>query len=91
MSSLHLSDEILMAFADGELDDAMAVAVEQAMRDYEAGRDPLITAADYQRLQEVWADTTAQAVGSPEVGVWSVDQPTGYPGSAGQVPPTGID
>jgi len=55
------------------------VPVEQAMRDFEQQRDPLITEADYQRLQEVWADTTVQAVGSPEVAVWSVDQPKGYP------------
>lgn len=56
------------------------VPVEQAMRDFEQQRDhPLITEADYQRLQEVWADTTVQAVGSPEVTVWSVDQPKGYP------------
>ncbi len=57
------------------------VAVEQALRDYEAGLDPLLTPADYQRLQEVWADTTRQAVGSPEVFVWSVDQPRQYPGA----------
>jgi hypothetical protein len=31
MSHLHLSDEILMAFADGELDEPVAKAVEQAM------------------------------------------------------------
>jgi hypothetical protein len=31
MSQLHLSDEILMAFADGELDEPVASAVEQAM------------------------------------------------------------
>jgi hypothetical protein len=31
MSQLHLGDEILMAFADGELDESMASAVEQAM------------------------------------------------------------
>jgi hypothetical protein len=31
MSQLHLGDEILMAFADGELDEPMANAVEQAM------------------------------------------------------------
>ncbi|MEW8978277.1 MAG: CapA family protein [Symbiobacterium sp.] len=51
------------------------VAVEQAMRDYESGSDPLITVADYERLQAVWADTTVQAVGSQEVSVWSVDEP----------------
>lgn len=38
MSQLHLSDEILMAFADGELDESVAAAVEQAML-----RDPTIT------------------------------------------------
>jgi hypothetical protein len=31
MSQLHLSDEILMAFADGELDEPAAGAIEQAM------------------------------------------------------------
>lgn len=55
------------------------VAVEQALRDYEAGRDPYLTPADVQRLQEVWADTTRQAVGSPEVSLWSVDQPRQHP------------
>lgn len=55
------------------------VAVEQAIRDYEAGSDPLITAAHYQRLKEVWADTTVQAVGSPAVKLWPVDQPPGHP------------
>lgn len=57
------------------------VAVEQALRDYEAGVDPLLTEADYGRLREVWADTTRQAVGSPEVAVWSVDQPRQHPGA----------
>ncbi len=51
------------------------VAVEQAMRDYEAGKDPFITAADYERLKAVWADTTVQAVGSPEVKLWSSGEP----------------
>lgn len=51
------------------------VAVEKAMRDYEAKADPLITAEQYRRLQEVWADTTVQAVGSPDVKLWTVDQP----------------
>jgi len=51
------------------------VAVEKAMREYEAGKDPLITAADYERLKAVWADTTVQAVGSPEVKLWTVEQP----------------
>lgn len=31
MAQLHFSDEILMAFADGELDDQVAAAVEKAM------------------------------------------------------------
>lgn len=31
MAQLHLSDEILMAFADGELDEPVATTVEQAM------------------------------------------------------------
>jgi poly-gamma-glutamate capsule biosynthesis protein CapA/YwtB (metallophosphatase superfamily) len=43
------------------------VAVEKAIHDYEAKADPLITEADYRRLKAVWADTTAQAPGSPEV------------------------
>ncbi len=51
------------------------VSVEKAMRDYEAKADPLITAEDYQRLKEVWADTTVQAVGSPDIQVLRVDQP----------------
>lgn len=51
------------------------VAVEKAIKDYEAKADPLITAADYERLKAVWADTTAQAVGSPDVVLWTVDKP----------------
>ncbi|WP_243368192.1 anti-sigma factor family protein [Microvirga solisilvae] len=31
MAQLHFSDEILMAFADGELDEAVSASVEQAM------------------------------------------------------------
>jgi hypothetical protein len=38
MSQLHLSDEILMAFADGELEDPVEATVEQAML-----RDPAVT------------------------------------------------
>lgn len=45
------------------------VSLEQAMRDYEQGTDPLITAADYQLFQEAWADTTERAIGCPEVTV----------------------
>jgi len=51
------------------------VAVEKAMKDYEAKADPLLTAADYERLKDVWADTTVQASGSPDVKVWSVGRP----------------
>lgn len=58
------------------------VAVEKAMRDYEAGADPLITAADYERLKAVWADTTKQAVGSPEVQLQTIDMPVKHPDKA---------
>lgn len=51
------------------------VVVEKAIADYEAGADPLITAADYARLKEVWADTTAHMVGSPEVAILRADGP----------------
>jgi len=50
------------------------VAVEKAIADYEAGRDPLITADDYARFKEAWADATVHLVGSPEVTVLNVDQ-----------------
>lgn len=60
------------------------VAVEKALRDYEAGTDPLITEADYWRLREVWADTTVQAVGSPEVEVWPVSEPAAHPSKKNQ-------
>lgn len=60
------------------------VAVEQALRDYEAGADPLITEADYRRIQEVWADTTVQAVGGPEVEVWPVSSPAAHPSKENQ-------
>jgi hypothetical protein len=36
MSQLHLTDEILMAFADGELDEAVASAVAKAMAEIPA-------------------------------------------------------
>lgn len=55
------------------------VAVEKAMKAYEAGKDPLVTEADYQRMKAVWEDTTKQAVGGPEVMLWTVDQPVGHP------------
>ncbi|BAD39868.1 CapA family protein [Symbiobacterium thermophilum] len=55
------------------------VVVEQSLRDCEAGLDPLLTPADCQRLREVWADTTRQAAGSPDVAVWSVDLPPQHP------------
>lgn len=56
------------------------VAVEKALRDYEAKADPLLTAADYARLKEVWADTTVQAVGSPAVKVFHTDLPPALAG-----------
>lgn len=56
------------------------VPVEKAMRDFEAGSDSLLTAADYARLKEVWADTTVQAVGSQEVVLLGVDQPVSLAG-----------
>ena len=36
MSELHLSNEVLMAFADGELDEPIAAAVAKAMADDES-------------------------------------------------------
>jgi poly-gamma-glutamate capsule biosynthesis protein CapA/YwtB (metallophosphatase superfamily) len=56
------------------------VAVEQALHDYAAGTDPLITPADYGRLQEVWADTTARAGGSSEVQVFHTGMSLSSPG-----------
>jgi poly-gamma-glutamate synthesis protein (capsule biosynthesis protein) len=58
------------------------VAVEQALTDYETGTDPLITPADYQRLKQVWADTTARAVGSPDVTVFRTGMPLGVAGKS---------
>lgn len=49
------------------------VAVEKAIQDYEAGKDPLLTAADYARLKEAWADAPRHLAGSPEVAVLHVD------------------
>ncbi|HWI65692.1 MAG TPA: CapA family protein [Symbiobacteriaceae bacterium] len=57
------------------------VAVEKAMQDYEAGRDPLITAADYARLKEVWADTTKHVVGSADVAILHADRPVTLAGT----------
>lgn len=56
------------------------VAVEKAIRDYEAQKDPLVTAADYARLNEVWADTTIQAVGSSDVKLLTIDMPASLSG-----------
>jgi hypothetical protein len=43
MNQVHLADEALMAYADGELDDSVVAAVEEAMRS-DAGVPPRITA-----------------------------------------------
>lgn len=58
---------------EGGLAQFRVVPVQQAMDAYEAKADPLLTEADYQRLQSVWADTMAYAVGSPEVVVENLD------------------
>lgn len=49
------------------------VPVEQAIHAYEAGLDPLLSAADYERLKAVWEDTLAYAIGSPEVAIEPVE------------------
>ncbi|MGE5676156.1 MAG: CapA family protein [Mycobacterium leprae] len=51
------------------------VPIEQALRDYEQGKDPLITAADYAQLKAAWADTTARTEGNQYVTLMHVDQP----------------
>jgi poly-gamma-glutamate synthesis protein (capsule biosynthesis protein) len=51
------------------------LVVEKAIKDYEAGKDPLITAADYARLKEAWADITTHVAGSPEVAILHADSP----------------
>lgn len=58
------------------------VAVEKALADYEAGTDPLITPDDYQHLKQVWADTTARALGSPEVKVFRTGMPLSLAGQS---------
>jgi hypothetical protein len=63
MSQLHLSDEILMAFADGELDEPVASAVERAML-----IDPTVTKriADFLRSRRL-ARSVFLKEGLPEV------------------------
>lgn len=53
------------------------VAVQKALRDYDDQADPLVTPENRQRLLQAWADTLDRAIGSPEVRVWSVEQPKG--------------
>lgn len=62
-------------YQQGDTKRYRVVAVEKALKDFEAKRDPLITQADYQRLKAVWADTTVQAAGTSDIAVWSVDKP----------------
>ncbi|MET0742378.1 MAG: hypothetical protein ABWY78_03320, partial [Microvirga sp.] len=64
MAKIHLTDELLMAFADGELDDAMASAVEQAMAEDPAGRQRIAAFMRSRRLVRQ-AFTTADALAVP--------------------------
>ena len=50
MSELHLTDEILMAFADGELDEPMVAAVALAM-----AQDPVVArkVVDFQQSRRL--------------------------------------
>ncbi|MDF2628803.1 MAG: hypothetical protein K0R39_2634 [Symbiobacteriaceae bacterium] len=57
------------------------VVVEKAIKEYEAGKDPLITAADYALLKEAWADITAHVAGSPEVNILHADSPVSLSGA----------
>ena len=63
MSELHLSDEILMAFADGELDEPIAAAVAKAMAD-----DPGIARriVDFQKSRRLTRSAFSDAL-MPEV------------------------
>ncbi|HYF79212.1 MAG TPA: CapA family protein [Symbiobacteriaceae bacterium] len=56
------------------------LVVEKAIKEYEAGADPLITAADYAQLKEAWADITTHVKGSPEVAILHVDSPVSVSG-----------
>ena len=59
MSQLHLSDEILMAFADGELDEPVAAAVAKAMSE-----DPVIAkrVSDFQQSRRLTHSVFAHAL-----------------------------
>jgi hypothetical protein len=59
MSQLHLSDEILMAFADGELDEPMAAAVAKAMSE-DAGIAKRVL--DFQQSRRLTRSAFSQAI-----------------------------
>jgi hypothetical protein len=63
MSELHLSDEILMAFADGELDEPIAAAVAKAMAE-----DPGVARriVDFQKSRRLTRSAFSEAL-TPEV------------------------
>jgi len=61
MSELHLTDEILMAFADGELDEPMAAAVAQVMAE-----DPIVARkiVDFQQSRRLTRSAYASSLAS---------------------------
>ena len=64
MAKIHLTDEMLMAFADGELDDSLASAVERALAEDPAGRQQIAAFMRSRRLTRQ-ALTTADALAVP--------------------------
>jgi len=89
MAHVHFSDEILMAFADGELGEPMAAAVEQAM-----ARDPAIAGriAEFMRsrrlIRSAFPEETASDV-PPELRAAVQAQVDQFEGHNRQQPPSG--
>lgn len=53
------------------------VLMEKAMADYQAGKDPLLIQANYERLQTAWADTIRWTVAETKVSVYPYTAPPG--------------
>ncbi len=89
MAQVHFSDEVLMAFADGELGEPMAAAVEQAM-----ANDPAIAGkiAEFMRsrrlIRSAFPEETASDV-PPELRAAVQTQIDRFEGHSREQPPSG--
>jgi len=81
MAQLHLTDEVLMAFADGELDDPVAATVEQAMADNPAIARRVTEFLRSRRLvrsafpEEMGADVPPELLAGVQARIASLEQP----------------